>query len=163
MNKSVLAPCVVEKYKKFVSSIKKEKGCAMIALHEAQNTFGYIPMEICELISKELKEPMSTLSGIITFYSRFTLEPPGKIRISVCLGTACFVKGATKIFEKIKKDLEIGEDGLSPDGKFSLSTARCFGCCALAPVITVDDKNYGNMTEEKVDKLLCELKERSVK
>ncbi|MEG0872405.1 MAG: NADH-quinone oxidoreductase subunit NuoE [Clostridia bacterium] len=124
------------------------------ALHEVQNNYGYISTVSQKYLSKTLNIPMSDIYGIITFYSRFTLKPKGKYNIQVCLGTACYVKGAQSILEKLKKELNIQEGQTTPNGKFSLEAVRCIGACGLAPAIVVNGEVYGKMTEEKVCPLI---------
>lgn len=126
-------------------------------LNEVQNQFGYIPKESQELISKFLKIPMAEIYGVITFYSRFTLEPKGKYTISVCLGTACYVKGSQKILERLEERLKIKPGQTTSDGLISLDETRCVGACGLAPVFTVNGEVYGKATVKKLDEVLDNL------
>ena len=109
-------------------------------------------------ISKYLNVPMAEIYGVITFYSRFTLKPKGKYHIAVCLGTACYVKGSSKIMDRLKERLQIEPGETTKDGKFSIEATRCVGACGLAPVFTVNGEVYGKATVQKLDKVLDELK-----
>lgn len=125
-------------------------------LHAAQGLFGYLPREVQELIASELHVPVSRVYGVVTFYSYFTMTPKGKYPISVCLGTACYVRGAEKIMDEFQRQLEIKVGETTPDGLFSLDCLRCVGACGLAPVVTIGHKVYGRMTPEKVRDILSE-------
>lgn len=126
-------------------------------LNEVQEKYGYIP-KIAQLeISNYLNIPMAEIYGVVTFYSRFTLEPKGKYNISVCLGTACYVKGSQKILDRLKDRLKIEEGKTTEDGKFSIDTTRCVGACGIAPVFTVNDEVYGKATVKKLDEVLDKL------
>ena len=127
-------------------------------LNEVQDKFGYIPELAQNKISEVLKIPMAEIYGVITFYSRFTLKPKGKYTISVCLGTACYVKGSQKILDRLKERLKIEPGQTTEDGKISLDTTRCVGACGLAPVFTVNGEVYGKATVKKLDEVLDELK-----
>ncbi len=126
-------------------------------LNEVQDKFGYIPEIAQQEISKFLNVPMAEIYGVITFYSRFTLEPKGKYTISVCLGTACYVKGSQKILDRLKERLKIEPGQTTEDGMFSIDQTRCVGACGLAPVFTVNDEVYGKATVKKLDEVLDEL------
>ena len=126
-------------------------------LNETQEKFGYIPKTSQLEISKYLNIPMAEVYGVITFYSRFTLEPKGKYAISVCLGTACFVKGSEQILNRLKDRLKIDVGQTTADGKFSIDATRCVGACGLAPVFTVNNEVQGKATVKKFDEVLDEL------
>ena len=126
-------------------------------LNETQEKFGYIPKTSQLEISKYLNIPMAEVYGVITFYSRFTLEPKGKYAISVCLGTACFVKGSEQILNRLKDRLKIDVGQTTADGKFSIDATRCVGACRLAPVFTVNNEVHGKATVKKLDEVLDEL------
>ena len=123
-------------------------------LHETQNALGYLPKEIQMVVAKCLGIPSSRVNGVITFYAFFTEKPKGKHPVSVCLGTACYVRGAEKVLDEVKKvlDIEVGET--TPDGVFSLDCLRCVGACGLAPVLTIGGKVYGNVDPKNVRKIL---------
>lgn len=124
-----------------------------------QDTYGYVSTTAQKYLSKELNVPMSKIYGIITFYSRFSLKPKGKHHIQVCMGTACYVKGADKVINRFKEKLEIEEGQTTKDGKFSLESVRCIGACGLAPAIVIDKEVYGKMDVKKVDELIEKYKE----
>lgn len=126
-------------------------------LNETQEKFGYIPKTSQLEISKYLNIPMAEVYGVITFYSRFTLEPKGKYAISVCLGTACFVKGSEQILNRLKDRLKIDVGQTTADGKFSIDATRCVGACGLAPIFTVNNEVRGKATVKKLDEVLDEL------
>ncbi len=127
----------------------------MAVLHEAQDQFGYLPKEIQELISKELRIPLSEIYGVATFYSQFSLVPKGEYKIGgVCLGTACYVKGAQEILDKVEEELGITVGQTTPDRKFSISATRCLGACGLAPVLVVNEDVYGRLKAEDVEEIL---------
>ena len=125
-------------------------------LHAAQGLIGYLPEVVQQVIAADLHIPVSRVYGVVTFYSFFTMEPKGKHPISVCVGTACYVRGAEKVLEQIEKELEIKVGGTTPDGLFSLDTLRCVGACGLAPVVMIGEKVYGRVTPEKVHEILQE-------
>ena len=126
-------------------------------LNEVQEHYGYIPEKAQRDLSEFLNVPMAEIYGVITFYSRFSLEPKGKYNISVCLGTACFVKGSQAIFDRLKERLKLEDGQTSADGKFSIDTTRCVGACGIAPVFTVNNEVYGHATVKKLDEVLDKL------
>ena len=150
--------CVVQKIttetKEILEKYPKEKDQLIMILNDVQEKYGYIPKQAQIVISEELSIPMAEIYGVITFYSRFTLEPKGKYNISICLGTACFVKGSQSILDRAKERLKIEPGQVTTDGKFSLDDVRCVGACGLAPVFMVNDEVYGNATVKKFDEIL---------
>lgn len=156
-----MCECVEKKIKDDMQEIMNkytvEKDNLIPILNEVQEKYGYIPKVAQLEISNYLKIPMAEIYGVVTFYSRFTLEPKGKYNISVCLGTACFVKGSQKILDRLKDRLGLEEGKTSSDGKFSIDTTRCVGACGIAPVFTVNDEVYGRATVKKLDEVLDEL------
>lgn len=126
-------------------------------LHETQNYFGYLPMEVQNIVAKQIKVAPSKVYGVVTFYSFFTMTPKGRYPISVCMGTACYVRGAEKVLDQFKKILNINVGGTTPDGRFSLSSLRCVGACGLAPVVLIGERVYGRVTPEDVEKIIREL------
>lgn len=126
-------------------------------LNEIQDHYGYVPEEAQKELSEFLKIPMAEIYGVITFYSRFSLKPKGKYNISVCMGTACFVKGSQKILDRLLERLQIQVGETTADGKFSIEETRCVGACGLAPVFTVNGEVYGKATVQKLDQVLDEL------
>ena len=144
--------------KEVCKSYGNKPGEVINVLHKVQGEFGYLPAEVQELVAKELGIPVSRVYGIVSFYSFFTMTPKGEHPISVCLGTACYVRGAEKVLDELKRQLGIGVGEVTPDGKFSLNCLRCVGACGLAPVIEVGDKVYGRMTPDRVKDVLAEYK-----
>ena len=140
----------LDKFRAFISENKEKKGILMPVLQKAQGEFGYLPAEILEVISKDLKVPISEVYGVATFYSQFSFIPKGKNNISVCLGTACYVKGGEKILEEIESVLGIQRGGTTPDLKFSITPTRCLGACGLLPVISINGKIYGELTVKDI-------------
>ena len=146
-----------EETKEILEQYKVDKENLIPILNDIQVKYGYIP-KIAQLeISNYLNVPMAEIYGVITFYSRFTLEPKGKYNISVCLGTACFVKGSQAILDRLKDRLKIEEGKTTSDGKYSIDTTRCVGACGIAPVFTVNNEVYGHATVKKLDEVLNEL------
>lgn len=156
-----MCECVEKKIKddmqEIINKYTVEKDNLIPILNEVQEKYGYIPKVAQLEISNYLKIPMAEIYGVVTFYSRFTLEPKGKYNISVCLGTACYVKGSQKILDRLKDRLKIEEGKTTEDGKFSIDTTRCVGACGIAPVFTVNDEVYGRATVKKLDEVLDEL------
>lgn len=133
---------------------KGQEGATIPVLHEAQEIYGYLPIEVQKMISVGLGVPLAEIYGIVTFYAQFSLNPKGVYQIGVCLGTACYVKGSGDILEKIKEILKIDVGECTADGKFSLDATRCIGACGLAPVITINDDVYGRLTVEEIPGIL---------
>ena len=129
-------------------------------LNEVQEHYGYVPMHVQKELSEFLNVPMAEIYGVVTFYSRFSLEPQGKYKISVCLGTACFVKGSQKIMDRLVDRLKIKEGETTKDGLFTIEQTRCVGACGLAPVFTVNGEVYGRASVQKLDQVLDELIEK---
>lgn len=144
-----------EELRKVIDAHKHQEGALMQILQEAQDIYGYLPQEVQTIISDEMDIPLEKIYGVVTFYSQFSLAPKGKYRISVCLGTACYVKGAGNIHDKFKELLGIEDGECTPDRKFSLDSCRCIGACGLAPVITVNDDVYGRLTIDDLPGILA--------
>ncbi|MBO4898076.1 MAG: NAD(P)H-dependent oxidoreductase subunit E [Clostridia bacterium] len=147
-------PEQAEKLAKVIEEHKGQDGAAIPVLHEAQEIYGYLPIEVQKMIAEGLDIPLSEIYGIATFYARFTLNPKGEYQIAVCLGTACYVKGSNKVLEKVKEILGIDVGECTPDGKFSIDATRCIGACGLAPVMTVNDDVYGRLVVDDVEGIL---------
>ena len=139
---------------KMISALKDEKGALMSILQKAQEIYGYLPIEVQRIISDETAIPLEKIYGVVTFYSQFTLSPKGKYQISVCLGTACYVKGSGDIYNALMEKLGIVGGECTPDGKFSLDACRCVGACGLAPVLMVNGEVYGRLTVDDIDGIL---------
>lgn len=152
--------CMEKKTREEVQNMLKkyssDKDNLIRILEDIQEKFGYIPQVAQLEVSDHLKMPLAEIYGVITFYSRFTTEPKGKYNVSICLGTACFVKGSEKLLDKAKQMLKIEEGQTTADGKFSIDATRCIGACGLAPVFTVNDEVYGKATPEIMDKVIKE-------
>lgn len=142
------------KLSKVISEHKDEKGALMPILQKAQDIYGYLPIEVQTMISDELGISLEKIYGVVTFYSQFSLTPKGKYQISVCLGTACYVRGAGDIYEKVKDILDINDGECTPDGKFSLDGCRCIGACGLAPVMMINDDVHGRLKVNDIQKIL---------
>lgn len=142
------------KLKEIIARHKGERGATIPVLHEAQEVYGYLPIEVQEMIAEGLNVPLAEVYGIVTFYTQFSLNPKGEYQIGVCLGTACYVKGSGDILEKIKEKLSIDVGECTQDGKFSLDATRCIGACGLAPVLTVNEDVHGRLTVDDVDAIL---------
>lgn len=149
----------LKKLEDYIDGLEEKEGCLINVLHEAQDIFGYLPEEVQLFVSRKLGLTAAKVFGVATFYSFFSLEPHGKHIISVCMGTACFVKGADKILNEFKTQLKIKDNNTSEDGMFTIDTLRCVGACGLAPVVTVDGKVYGRVKVEDVEGIIKEYTE----
>ena len=145
--------------KKVIDELKHDKSNLMVVMQKAQDIYGYLPFEVQEMISEGMEVSLEKIYGVATFYAQFSLSPKGKYNISVCLGTACYVKGSGPIFDKLSEKLGIGADECTPDGKFSLTACRCIGACGLAPVMTINDEVYGRLTVDDIDTILDKYKD----
>ena len=137
-----------------IAKLKDTPGALMPVLQQAQEIYGYLPYQVQKIIADETGIPIEKIYGVATFYAQFSLSPKGEYNISVCLGTACYVKGSGDIFDKLSERLGIGSDECTADGKFSLTACRCIGACGLAPVLTVNEEVYGRLTVDDVDGIL---------
>jgi NADP-reducing hydrogenase subunit HndA len=140
--------------RKVIAEHKDDTGALMPVLQKAQDIYGYLPIEVQKIIAIEMDIPLEKIYGVVTFYSQFSLNPKGKYKISVCLGTACYVKGSGDIFNKLSEKLGIKSGECTSDGKFSLEACRCIGACGLAPVLTVNEDVYGRLTVDDVQGIL---------
>lgn len=141
--------------RELIAQHKDAQGALMPVLQGAQELYGYLPIEVQKMIAAEMDIPLEEIYGVVTFYAQFSLNPKGEHKISVCLGTACYVKGAGDIFSRLSERLGVPSGGCTPDGKFSLDACRCVGACGLAPVMMVDDEVYGRLTVDEVDTILA--------
>ena len=144
-----------EQLRQIVAELKDQPGSLMPIMQKAQEIYGYLPIEVQTMISEWTGIPMEKIYGVATFYAQFALAPKGEYRISVCLGTACYVKGSQGVYDKISEVLGIGEGECTPDGKFSLDSCRCVGACGLAPVMMINDDVYGRLTPDQVPAILA--------
>jgi NADP-reducing hydrogenase subunit HndA len=140
---------------KVIADHKDEKGALMPILQKAQGIYGYLPIEVQTIISNEMNVPLEKIYGIVTFYSQFSLSPKGKYNVSVCLGTACYVKGSGDIFSKLQEVLGVKDGECTDDGKFSLESCRCIGACGLAPVMTINEDVYGKLSLDDLEGILA--------
>ena len=146
----------IKKIREICASFNNDPQELINVLHLCQESFGYLPAEIQEVISVELKVPVAKIYGVITFYSFFTMTPRGKYPVSICMGTACYVRGAEKVLDEFRKELGIQVGQTTGDGRFSLSSLRCVGACGLAPVVLVGDKTYGRVAPDDVKNIIKE-------
>ncbi len=149
-----------EKLMKVIAEHKGQAGALIPVLHEAQNIYGYLPIEVQKMISDGLDVPMAEIYGVVTFYTQFTTEPKGRYHIAVCLGTACYVKGSGLIIDKIKEKLGIDVGECTPDGKYSIEATRCIGACGLAPVLTVNEDVYGRLVADDIPGILAKYEDK---
>ena len=138
-----------------IAKYKGQKGALMPIMQEAQEIYGYLPYQVQKIISDETGIPIEKIYGVATFYAQFSMSPKGKYVVSVCLGTACYVKGSGAILEEVEKCLGIEDGGCTPDGKFSIEVCRCVGACGLAPVMSVGGDVYGKLTPDRVGGILA--------
>ncbi|WP_315119519.1 NADH-quinone oxidoreductase subunit NuoE [uncultured Clostridium sp.] len=143
----------------FIDGLKNKEDALITVLHRAQKIFGYLPREVQNFIAEKLDVPVSKVYGVVTFYSYFNTEPKGKYVVSVCMGTACFVRGAGDVLHEFENKLNLKTGETTKDGMFTLDALRCVGACGLAPVVTINDKVYGHVTKDQVGKLLEDYKE----
>ena len=147
---------ITDRVREICASHHNNSGELIMILHEAQSLLGYLPQEIQEVVAEQLEIPIAQVYGVLTFYSYFTMEPKGRFPISVCMGTACYVRGAEKILEELERQLDIKVGETTSDGLFSLNCLRCVGACGLAPVVTIGDKVYGRLTTDKIRDILAD-------
>ena len=143
-----------EALKKVIAENKGQKGALMPIMQKAQDIYGYLPIEVQTMIADGMDIPLEKVYGVSTFYSQFALNPKGKYQISVCLGTACYVKGSGDVYAKIEEILGIKGGECTPDGKFSLDACRCVGACGLAPVMMINDEVFGRLKPDDVKGIL---------
>jgi len=143
-----------KKLRESIAALQGDHSLVQI-LQAAQEIYGYLPKEVIDVIASELGISSESVYSVATFYSQFSFNPKGKYAISVCLGTACYVKGAGDIYEKIKEKLGVEDGGTTPDGKFSLDACRCMGACGLAPVLSINDDVYGKVTPDQIAGILA--------
>lgn len=155
--------CAKEMEAKLLDIIDRHKGTRgglIPILHESQELYGYLPLEVQRTISEEMEIPLAEIYGVVSFYSQFTTTPRGKYRISVCMGTACYVKGANEVLDRLKTRLSVDVGECTDDGRYSLDACRCIGACGLAPVITINDEVFGKLMPDDVDGIIDEFDKR---
>ena len=143
-----------KRLREVIDAHKEMRGALMPILQQAQDIYGYLPVEVQNMIAEGLGVPLEEVYGVVTFYGQFSLNPKGKYQIAVCMGTACYVRGAGEILARIEKKLSLECGGVTPDGKFSLDATRCLGACGLAPVLTINGEVYGRLVPADVDTIL---------
>ncbi len=144
-----------KKLRKMLADIKETQGALMIGLQQAQEIYGYLPLEVQKIVAEELKISLEEVFGVATFYSQFKLSPKGQYDVAICMGTACYVKGSGDILAEVEKQLGIKSGEITADGKYSIDATRCIGCCGLAPVFTVNGEVYGRITAKEVKGILA--------
>ena len=149
-----------QKLQEAIEKYKNTKGALIPVLHEAQEIYGYLPIEVQKIVSDGLKIPLTEIYGVVTFYTQFSLKQKGKYKIQVCMGTACYVKGSNLILDKMKEKLGIHVGDCTEDGKFSLDATRCIGACGLAPVIMINDDVYGRLTPDEIEGILEKYRDK---
>jgi NADH-quinone oxidoreductase subunit E len=159
MCKSVLVEEKFHELEEFINSLPDKKGALIEVLHKAQHIFGYLPEEVQIFVAEKLNLPTSKVFGVVSFYSYFTTTPRGEYVVNVCMGTACFVRGAANVLSEFEKQLDVKVGQTTPDGKFTVEVLRCVGACGLAPVVTVNDRVYGHVTPNDVKKILTEYQD----
>jgi NADH-quinone oxidoreductase subunit E/NADP-reducing hydrogenase subunit HndA len=159
MNTTALQECQVKTIKDICLSFGNQAGNLINVLHKTQEAFGYLPVEVQQVIAGELNISVAKVYGVVTFYTLFTMKPKGLHPISVCMGTACYVRGAEKVVDALKEELDIDVSGVTPDGKFSLNCLRCVGACGLAPVMMIGDKVYGRIEPKEIKGIIESYKE----
>ncbi|WP_170311650.1 NADH-quinone oxidoreductase subunit NuoE family protein [Vallitalea okinawensis] len=145
-----------EELEQYINSMPSTKGELIRVLHKAQDIFGYLPKEVQIFVARKLGLPVSKVFGVVSFYSFFSMTPKGKYSIAVCMGTACYVRGAEKVLDEFKKQIGIETGETSEDGQFSIDALRCVGACGLAPVVMIGEKVYGRVTPDMVSDIIAE-------
>lgn len=154
MSEFKLQECHKKQIKDICESFDNDPGSLINVLHKIQGVFGYLPEEVQREVAHNLRVPVAKVYGVVTFYSFFTMKPKGEHAISLCLGTACYVRGAEAVLDELKKQLGIDVGQVTPDGKFSLDCLRCVGACGLAPVMLIGDKVYGRIEPSQIKEIL---------
>lgn len=159
MCKSVLVEEKFHELEEFINELPDKKGALIEVLHKAQHIFGYLPEEVQQFVAEKLNIPASKVYGVVSFYSYFTTTPRGEYVVNVCMGTACFVRGAASVLAEFEKQIGVKVGQTTADGKFTVEVLRCVGACGLAPVVTINDRVYGHVTPNDVKKILAEYQD----
>ena len=146
--------------KEYIGSLKEERGALMPVMQKAQEIYGYLPRQVQEMIAEEMGVPLTDVYGVATFYAMFSLQKSGKRRVSLCMGTACYVRGVQAVLDELEKQLGVSAGQTTADGLFTLDATRCLGCCGLAPVMTVGEEVYGRLEAKDVKGILDKYKEQ---
>ncbi len=149
-----------QELRRFMAAHEGQPGAVLPVMQKAKEIYGYLPLEVQQMIAEGTGQPVSAVYGIATFYSQFNLQPKGKYQISVCLGTACYVKGSGDILARIEEYLGISSGECTSDGKFSIDACRCIGACGMAPVMTINNKVYGRLTPDEAEHILDQYRQR---
>ena len=157
MAQTKIDPGLFTKLDEYIDALPTKQGALIAVLHHAQEIVGYLPVEVQDHIAQKLDIPASKVYGVVTFYSFFTMTKKGRYRVNVCMGTACFVRGAGKVLEKFEKDLKVKAGTTTEDGEYSVDALRCIGACGLAPVLTVNGKVYGRIDEGDVEGVIADF------
>jgi NADP-reducing hydrogenase subunit HndA len=156
-DRATLPETLYQQLAQFIAELPTKEGHLVTALHKAQSLFGYLPREVQEFVAEQMEVSLAKVYGVVSFYTFFTMIPKGKHPISVCIGTACFVKGADKVVEALKNQLNVEVSEVTPDGKFSIDCLRCVGACALAPIVMVGEKVYGHVKPDQVKDIIADF------
>ena len=148
----------IKSVESFLEKWKDKKGNLIMVLHDIQDYYGYVRKEEAYKLSKAMKIPLARIYEVLTFYNYFTVTPPGKYKIAVCMGTACYLKGAPEILKKLSKELQVNEGETTPDGLFKLEVVRCLGCCGLAPVVMINDKVLSKVSPDNIKDIITKYK-----
>jgi NADP-reducing hydrogenase subunit HndA len=159
MPKIKLAENTIQIIRDVCTEFNNKEGELINVLHKVQHKLGYLPAEVQEVIARELKTSVAKVYGVVTFYSFFTMIPKGEFPISICMGTACYVRGAEQVLSEFKRQLKVEVGESTQDGKFSLNCLRCVGACGLAPVVMVGEKVYGRVAPTQVKQIIAEYRE----
>lgn len=156
--KTELTEVKFQELEQYINSLETKKGELIKVLHKAQGIFGFLPEEVQKFVAKKMDVSTAKVFGVVSFYSYFTMTPKGEHDISICMGTACYVRGADKVLEAIEKETGIKSGETGEDGKFSITSLRCIGACGLAPVMLIGDKTYGRLTPDMIKDIIAEYK-----
>lgn len=159
MPKIKLAENTIQLIKDICAEFENQENELINVLHKVQGKLGYLPAEVQEIIAKELNASVAKVYGVVTFYSFFTMIPQGEFPISICMGTACYVRGAEQVLSEFKRQLKVEVGESTEDGKFSINCLRCVGACGLAPVVTVGEKVFGRVAPSQVKEIIAEYRE----
>lgn len=159
MTKIKLSETTIQLIKDICAEFENRENELINVLHKVQGKLGYLPAEVQEVIAKELKMGVAKVYGVVTFYSFFTMIPQGEFPISICMGTACYVRGAEQVLAEFKRQLKVEVGNSTDDGKFSINCLRCVGACGLAPVVTIGEKVFGRVAPNQVKKIIAEYRE----
>lgn len=147
--------------KAFIQQWKPRPGNLIMVLHKVQEHFGYVPRSVAFEVADQLDVPLAKVYGVVTFYHFFKLTKPGRNRIAVCMGTACYLKGGEDIVGELENILGVGLNAMTSDGEFSTEAVRCIGCCGLAPVMTINGEVYGNLKKEQLPEILAKYRPKA--